>query len=352
MPPRLAVELRSSIRYVGGDGVVRLVVVLGGALGTGEPGPVLLPYTCRHTCQCYLGRASFVWERTSGVYCHCHYYPQLARKRYTCIRILCWPLMHKHNGRLCFIWYLTLTLVCALDAVALCVFLLIECRSRFQEISSVPEITRLCVCNAYDNLDRNAITHILACTEAYLPSGIHFNKHIPAHMSTPTDIMQEHPTKPLHHKLHTARNTPPTETNWQNVVNDLNTPGIPPSIRNQALQVAANMKPLNNCITHLCDVAPTCHHGCDSPQTMKHILNRCGHNSDLRRELNVNPHKILNAIPNSPDSAKTAAKTVVGLYNYHLNTLARISTSGGSFGFGIVQKAAVVLPRNQQYDPP
>ncbi|KAH3756564.1 hypothetical protein Pelo_11675 [Pelomyxa schiedti] len=66
------------------------------------------------------------------------------------------------------------------------------------------------------------------------------NKHIPAHMSTPTDIyrsiMKERPTKPLHHKLHTAMNTPPTETNWLNLVKNLNTPRIPPSIRNQALK--------------------------------------------------------------------------------------------------------------------
>ncbi|KAH3764392.1 hypothetical protein Pelo_3736 [Pelomyxa schiedti] len=40
------------------------------------------------------------------------------------------------------------------------------------------------------------------------------NKHIPAHMSTPTDIyrsiMQERPTKPLHHKLHTAQSRAPS----------------------------------------------------------------------------------------------------------------------------------------------
>ncbi|KAH3759158.1 hypothetical protein Pelo_9065 [Pelomyxa schiedti] len=121
------------------------------------------------------------------------------------------------------------------------------------------------------------------------------NKHIPAHMSTPTDIyrsiMQERPTKPLHHKLHTAMNTPPTETNWLNLVKNLNTPGIPPSIRNQALQVATNMKPLNN-----------------------------------RRPIfamwpQLAAMDILNVIPNSPDSAKTAAKTLVGLYNFHTSTL-------------------------------
>ncbi|KAH3722874.1 hypothetical protein Pelo_18422 [Pelomyxa schiedti] len=151
------------------------------------------------------------------------------------------------------------------------------------------------------------------------------NKHIPTHMSTPTDIyrsiMQERPTKPLHHKLHTAMDTPPTETNWLNLVKNLNTPRIPPSIRNQALQVATNMKPLNNRMAHLCDVAPTCCYVCDSPETMKHILNSCRHHSDLRHELNANPHKILNVIPNSPDSAKTAAKTLVGLYNLHTSTL-------------------------------
>ncbi|KAH3705760.1 hypothetical protein Pelo_19692 [Pelomyxa schiedti] len=74
-------------------------------------------------------------------------------------------------------------------------------------------------------------------------------------------------------------------------------------------------------MAHLCDVAPTCCNVCDSPETMKHILNSCGHHSDLRCELNANPHKILNVIPNSPDSAKTAAKTLVGLYNFHTSTL-------------------------------
>ncbi|KAH3714558.1 hypothetical protein Pelo_18932 [Pelomyxa schiedti] len=137
-----------------------------------------------------------------------------------------------------------------------------------------------------------------------------------------------------------------------------NTPGIPPSIRNQAVQVATNMKPLNNRMAHLCDVAPTCRYGCDSPETMKHILNRCGHNSDLRRELNANPHKILNVIPNSPDSAKTAAKTLVGLYNFHTSTLpqelARVEVRSalGLSTQAVIQKAAIVHPRYQQYDPP
>ncbi|KAH3705826.1 hypothetical protein Pelo_19626 [Pelomyxa schiedti] len=144
--------------------------------------------------------------------------------------------------------------------------------------------------------------------------------------------MQERPTKPLHHKLHTAMNTPPTETNWLNLVKNLNTPGIPPSIRNQALQVATNMKPLNNRMAHLCDVAPTCHYGCDSPETMKHILNRCGHNS--------------------------AAKTLVGLNNFHTSTLpqelARVEVRSalGLSTQAVIQKAAIVHPRYQQYDPP
>ncbi|KAH3762152.1 hypothetical protein Pelo_6009 [Pelomyxa schiedti] len=149
------------------------------------------------------------------------------------------------------------------------------------------------------------------------------NKHIPAHMSTPTDIyrsiMQERPTKPLHHKLHTAMNTPPTETNWLNLVKNLNTPGIPPSIRNQALQVATNIFVM-------------------WPQ--------------------LATMDILNVIPNSPDSAKTAAKTLVGLYNFHTSTLpqelARVEVRSalGLSTQAVIQKAAVVQPRYQQYDPP
>ncbi|KAH3757699.1 hypothetical protein Pelo_10484 [Pelomyxa schiedti] len=65
-------------------------------------------------------------------------------------------------------------------------------------------------------------------------------------------------------------------------------------------------------------VAPTCRHGCDSPETVKHILNRCQHNSELRQELKL---KTLNIIPNSPDSAKSAAKTIDRVFSMNATVI-------------------------------
>ncbi|KAH3759124.1 hypothetical protein Pelo_9030 [Pelomyxa schiedti] len=84
------------------------------------------------------------------------------------------------------------------------------------------------------------------------------NRHNPTNKDGTSPIWEIALIKHIPAHMHTHRH-----------LQDLNTPGIPPSIRNQALQVATNMKPLNNHMAHLCDVAPTCRNGCDSLETMK-----------------------------------------------------------------------------------
>lgn len=152
-----------------------------------------------------------------------------------------------------------------------------------------------------------------------------FNEKIPPTLRNPTDIyraiLDERPGKSLHHKLRTTMTEKPTAAHWINLVKNLNTKGIPPTLRNHALQIATGMKPLNNRMSHILHIASTCRHGCNSPESVKHILNTCRHNAAIRKELRLNSLKTLNVTPNTPNSTKSATRNLVGLYNYHVSTL-------------------------------
>ncbi|KAH3758087.1 hypothetical protein Pelo_10028 [Pelomyxa schiedti] len=102
----------------------------------------------------------------------------------------------------------------------------------------------------------------------------------------------------------------PTPAHWMNLVKNLNTKGIPPTLRNLALQIATGMKPLNNRLYHILLIASTCRHGCNSPESVKHILNTCRHNAAIRKELRLNSPKTLNVTPNTPNTTKSATRNV------------------------------------------
>ncbi|KAH3743462.1 hypothetical protein Pelo_15147 [Pelomyxa schiedti] len=65
-------------------------------------------------------------------------------------------------------------------------------------------------------------------------------------------------TPSLHHKLRTTMIEKPTPAHWVNLVKNLNTKGIPPTLRNHALQIATGMKPPNNRMSHVLHIASTC----------------------------------------------------------------------------------------------
>ncbi|KAH3714476.1 hypothetical protein Pelo_19014 [Pelomyxa schiedti] len=65
-------------------------------------------------------------------------------------------------------------------------------------------------------------------------------------------------TPSLHHKLRTTMIEKPTPAHWINLVKNLNTKGIPPTLRNHALQIATGMKPPNNRMSHVLHIASTC----------------------------------------------------------------------------------------------
>ncbi|KAH3760729.1 hypothetical protein Pelo_7474 [Pelomyxa schiedti] len=129
----------------------------------------------------------------------------------------------------------------------------------------------------------------------------------------------------------TISKTPPHETkdmhehfsssHWYTMVQNLNVPGLNPSVRNSAMCTALNIRCLNNKRAHFSKVSPMCRHGCDSPESVKHILYSCSHLKNLRAEIKLNPLKALNVLPASPNTIKKSAVQLNQLYLHHTSNL-------------------------------
>ncbi|KAH3731977.1 hypothetical protein Pelo_17190 [Pelomyxa schiedti] len=144
-------------------------------------------------------------------------------------------------------------------------------------------------------------SHRLVGLQASKPHGpkegltyLAFDDKIPPTLRNPTDIyraiLDARPGKSLHHKLRTTMIEKPTPAHWINLVKNLNTKGVPPTLRNHALQIATSMKPPEQ--LHV----PHPPHCLNMPGTAAIPQNTCHHNSAKSAARNLRKFQVNEAL--------------------------------------------------------